>query len=421
MRAVLAHRQVRRYLAAQLLSVFGDTTLWLAVGIWVKELTGSSSAAGLVFFFFGLPYLFAPFAGMLVDRVRRAPLLVAVNLASAVVVLALLLVHDDRQLWLVYLVIFLYGASGLLIGAGQSALLAGMLPEHLLAEANGILQTGREGLRLVSPLLGAGVVAATGSAHPVAVFDAVTFAAAAVVVARLRLSEPAPAEREPHWRQEVVAGIRHVWRTRPLRQVVTTTAIACLVVGFSETIVFPVTEQGLHRPTTFVGVLVTVMGVGAIAGGVTGAAAVRRLGDGRALAVGLAVAAVGYLGWLAGDLPLVLAGVVVEGFGIPWVIIAFTTSIQVRTPAQLQGRAYTAADAAVSTPQTLSIAAGAGLVAVVDYRWLVLAISVTLAAAAAHLLTRRIDWRAPAPGAQAAPPPRPAVDPIAAADVRLGG
>jgi hypothetical protein len=51
-RALLAHRDARFYLAGQALSTVGDNALWLAMGIWVKILTGSSSAAGLVFFAF---------------------------------------------------------------------------------------------------------------------------------------------------------------------------------------------------------------------------------------------------------------------------------------------------------------------------------------------------------------------------------
>jgi hypothetical protein len=56
-RALLAHRDARFYLAGQALSTVGDNALWLAMGIWVKILTGSSSAAGLVFFAFtcGIP------------------------------------------------------------------------------------------------------------------------------------------------------------------------------------------------------------------------------------------------------------------------------------------------------------------------------------------------------------------------------
>jgi hypothetical protein len=50
MRRLLSHRDARIYLAGQGLSVIGGSALWLAMGIWVKMLTGSNSAAGLTFF-----------------------------------------------------------------------------------------------------------------------------------------------------------------------------------------------------------------------------------------------------------------------------------------------------------------------------------------------------------------------------------
>ena len=44
MRRLLALRDARLFLAGQSLSLLGDTALWLALGLWVKDLTGSSSA-----------------------------------------------------------------------------------------------------------------------------------------------------------------------------------------------------------------------------------------------------------------------------------------------------------------------------------------------------------------------------------------
>jgi predicted MFS family arabinose efflux permease len=395
MRRLLAQRQARAYLAVQLLSVFGDTSLWLATGIWVKTFTGSASAAGMVFFFYTLPAVFAPLAGLVVDRVRRRPLMVGVNLVSAANVLLLLLVRGQHQLWLVYAVIFIYGATGMLLFSAQSALLRVMLPVDLLADANGVLTTGRELTRLVAPLLGAAVVAASGTARPVAVFDAATFLTAAVVLLFLRIDESAPLREEISWWQEVTAGARHVYRTLALRYIVIASAVALLVIGFTETLIFPVAQTGLHRSASFVGVLVSVMGVGAILGGLTGASAVRRLGDGRTLAVGLVATGVGQLGLTAGNLPVVLVGMMVSGAGIPWLVIAFMTSIQLRTPLALQGRALSAADMSVSVPQTLSIALGAGLVAVVDYRVLLVTIAVVMVGAGVWLLSRRVDWAAP--------------------------
>jgi hypothetical protein len=47
-RRLLAHRDARFYIAGQALSTVGDSALWLAMGIWVKILTGSNSAAAVL-------------------------------------------------------------------------------------------------------------------------------------------------------------------------------------------------------------------------------------------------------------------------------------------------------------------------------------------------------------------------------------
>src|SRR5881397_3643140 len=89
----------RRYLAGQALSVLGDTSLWLAMAIWVRELTGSNAKAGLTFFFMAAPSLGGPLWGTLIDRYRRRPVLIGVNLIGGVMTLALLFVHGEGQVW----------------------------------------------------------------------------------------------------------------------------------------------------------------------------------------------------------------------------------------------------------------------------------------------------------------------------------
>ncbi len=60
MRRLISHRDARIYITGQSLSVIGDSALWLAMGIWVKILTGSNSAAGLTSFAFTCGFLAAP-------------------------------------------------------------------------------------------------------------------------------------------------------------------------------------------------------------------------------------------------------------------------------------------------------------------------------------------------------------------------
>ena len=387
MRRVLARRDMRLYVAAQTLSLFGDTALWLALAVWAKTLTGSSASAGMVMFFLAAPQLLSPLSGMLVDRVRRRPLLIAANLATALAVLPLLAVHDRGDVWILYAVTLAYGFSFTVLGAGQSALLATMLPDDELADANGVLQTVREGLRLVAPLAGAALFTAVGGAA-VALLDAATFVIAAGVLARMQVSEPAAAPRTERPLAELAAGARHLWRTVPLRQMAVACAAALLVIGFSETLTFEVAGTGLGRDAAFVGVLIAVQGIGAVTGAATAAALVRRAGEGPLAGVGMLVFAVGTTMLTSGTLGIVLAGLVLFGIGIPWVIVALFTLLQRTTPGPLQGRVYSAVEVFVGTPQTVSIALGAALVAFVDYRLLLLVEALVVAGAGAWLLTR---------------------------------
>ena len=170
-----------------------------------------------------------------------------------------------------------------------------------------------------------------------------------------------------------------------------TVAAVCAVLGFgfSETTIFSVVGRGLHRAPAFVGLLLSIQGFGAIVGGLTAAPLVRRLGECSVIAVGLIVLGAGALLEVPALLPSVIAGVIVFGLSLPWVIVGLTTLMQRATPPELQGRVYAAAEALITTPQTISIAIGAALIGAVGYRALLVAMAAANAIAAGYLLTRR--------------------------------
>ncbi len=375
MRALLHDRDARLLLVGQSLSLFGDRSMYLVLGIWVKTLTGSNAQAGLVFFVLAAPGLLAPAFGLAVDRMRKRPLMIATDIVIGLVLLTLLFVHGRSDVWIIYAVTLVYGASGYLFSSAQSALLTRMLPPERLGDANAALQTVSEGSRLIAPLIGAGLFAAVGGGA-VAILDAATFAVSALCLLGVRLREERPVAPEHHILVQVAAGVRHIARTAGLRRIVLVTGLALLVVGFIETAIFAVLQHGLHRPPSFLGVLSVAQGVGAIAGGVTASAALRRFGDGRTLGVGVLLFAAGDALFLIPSLVPVIVGFAVAGAGLSWAVVAFGTAIQLRTPADLQGRVYSAADMILGTPQTLSIALGAALITVVDYRILIVAMGV---------------------------------------------
>ena len=66
-----------------------------------------------------------------------------------------------------------------------------------------------------------------------------------------------------------------------------------------------------------------------------------------------------------------------------------TTAHQTRTPLAIQGRVSAAAEISISMAQLISIATGAALSTVVDYRILLVGMAAVVAASAIYLVTRR--------------------------------
>ena len=156
MRALLARKDVRLLLAGQTLSMFGDWMMIIVLAHLDEGLTGSSSAAGLVFFVFAIASLLAPLGGLVVDRLPKRRADDRTHVALAGVMCLLLFVHDRGDVWLLYVVTALYGLGGDLFAAARSAMMKAMVPDELLARCERRYQSIREGLRLVAPARGRG-------------------------------------------------------------------------------------------------------------------------------------------------------------------------------------------------------------------------------------------------------------------------
>ncbi|MFB9477240.1 MFS transporter [Nonomuraea salmonea] len=393
MRAALADPPFRRLLGGWTIGNLADSALYLTLGVWAKDLSGSSSAAGLVFLALAAPVVLFPLIGLLADKVHRKPLLIWANLAGAAVAMTLLAVQTAGQLWLLYGVAFAYGALGLVNSAAQTGLVRDMLPARHLDTANGLLTTIDQGLRIFSPVLGSALYAAWGGGA-LAVGVAACLILTALVLRTVQVRESAPEPRRPEHsrRRETVAGLLHLRSVPLLWRMVVVSAAAFGVVGVFDSSLFELVDKGLGMDAAFFGVLMTVQGAGSVLGGLIAAPVLRRLGPVAMIAVALALlgsAGLAMTADLAGVplLPVAVGALFAAGVAIPWLSVAMVTTRQRLTPARLQGRAAAASNVAVTVPQMASIAAGAALVAVVDYRWVMIAAGAILLLCALALTT----------------------------------
>jgi MFS family permease len=383
-RDLLRHRQFRRLYTGQALSVFGDTALQIVIAIWIKDLTGSNGAATLAFLGLAIPALFSPLLGTIVDRFPRRRVLIANDLATGLGALSLLAVHDRDQVWLLYGFSLLYGTSQQIVTAARSGLVSSMLPDQLLAGANSILESTRQGMRIVGPVAGAALYA-VGGGHAVAVLDAVTFGCSAIALALVRSPDILRSGRGVPGLEELTAGFRHMASQPMLRVLLVMGPLFGACVGVTEAVPLALADQGLHRPPAFLGVLATFSGAGAIVGGLATSALIARLGEARVFAVGFAAFGSGLLLRALALMVPAIVGTTLSGAGVAIATIAYFTTIQRRTEPSLQGRTFAVVEATFALPYTFSIAIGAALVTMVDFRLLCIGSGVPVLLLAAHV------------------------------------
>ncbi|WP_309080477.1 MFS transporter [Zhihengliuella sp.] len=369
-RELLAVPAYRRLLAAWTVSNLGDSALYITAGIWMKVLTGSDTLAASVFLVMGIPTLAAPWIGLLADRVPRRGLMIANNMLTAAVVLALLLVEPTGQLWIVYAVMALYAACGFVNGSAQSGLLKATVPPHLLAPANGLFSSVDQSLRLVAPLAGAAVFGIWGMA-PVIVGTAAFFLVGAGLLLRVPAQALVREDRTPNLLAETTAGFVALWRHRGVRVATLVMGLACVGGGMTNSTSFAVLDRGLDLPPEALSVAVALQGVFSIIAGLNASRILNRLGFARSLGFGALAFGLGYGAQISGHLAVCLLGIVPFAFGITIVIVAAATLRQQELPDRLQGRGAAAASMLGNGTQALAAGFAAALLDVVDFRWLI--------------------------------------------------
>ncbi|EWS90831.1 major facilitator superfamily transporter permease [Streptomyces filamentosus NRRL 11379] len=379
---VLRDRTAGRCLAGVVVSGFGTSAMWLTAGIWVKSLTGSNSLAALTVFAMWAPVLAGPALGALADRMDRKVLLVRGNVVMACLLVPLVLVDSGRTVWLLFAVLVLHGASGVVLDAAESALVAGTVPASLLADFNGLRMTANEGMKLVAPLAGAGLYVRFGG-PAVALLAAATCALAALVFAKLPVREtpgtanpardsapglesaPAPAGS---WRDELAAGLRRIRSSAALRPLVAAGAATMFLAGVNGAVTFAYVDEVLGRAPAYAGVLYAVQGAGSVAVGLLVGPLLRRLPERVFAAGGIALFALGVGARTVSSDAVALVASAAIGFGLPCVLVAAMTAVQRETPDGVLGRTAATAGSLMTAPNAVALALGAGLVAVADVR-----------------------------------------------------
>lgn len=292
------HPDFIRLWVGQTVSEFGSRITALALPLTAALTVHAAPAAmGLLAAAGTAPYLLIGLpAGVWVDRLPRRPLLLGADCARALLLLAIPLAafRDALTIGLLVAVAFLVGIPTVFFEVAYQAFLPALVGRERLVEGNSAMEGGWAAAQIAGPGV-AGALVQLLTAPLALLVDAASFLLSALLLAFVRVREPAPALRgtgQTLWR-EIGAGVGVVARRPLLRAIAGCTATGTFASGIVQAVYLLYVARRLGVGAGAIGAVVALGSVGFLVGATLAGPIARRIGLGATLVGAPVVAACG--------------------------------------------------------------------------------------------------------------------------------
>ena len=277
----------RRYWLGQAVSLVGDQVTLIALPlVAVLVLDANAAQMGYLVAAELLPnLLFSLHAGAWADRrARKRKIMIGTDIGRALLIASIPVAYAFDALTFPHMVVvgFLMGTLTVLFHVAHSAFYPAIVPRERLIEGGSITHGSRALSYVVGPSIG-GVLVQAVSAPVTLVLDAWTYVLSALFLRTLDVDEPAA---EPAAKGHVVAGVRWVFGNPIIRAALGATAtINFFNFVFAALFILYATKELGVAPATL-GLVLGAAAVGGILGAIVTSRVARRIGIGRAFALG---------------------------------------------------------------------------------------------------------------------------------------
>ena len=293
-----------RFLTASAVSAFGSQVTGLALQILTAvTLSASATEVGIVNAARWVPYLlFGLMAGVVVDRWRRKPMMVATDLGRAALLGAIPVLYalDRLSIPALCTFVFAFGMLSLLFEAANQSYVPQLVPKELLNAGYARVQQADAVAGSTGPLLAGALIKIMGA--PLAVLvDALTYLISGLLLASVKAPDPVPDRGARRGLgSELREGVAWVYRHRTLASIALTSHAMLLFNSMVTTVFVVFALHSLKIGEFGLGVTYACASVGVVLGGALSGRVARRLDVGATLITFRLLAAIGRL-------PLVLA------------------------------------------------------------------------------------------------------------------
>ena len=347
---IKSNRAFRYLWAGQIVSLTGDWFNLIASASLIATLTQSGTAVGGLFVVRMLaPFLVSPFAGVVADRYNRKAIVMTTDILRCFVVLALVLVREAEDVWLIYVLTMVQSASQGFFFPAWNSILPDITKPHELGVANALSSATWSVMLAFGAALG-GLVSGIVGVYPAFVIDAATFLCSALIIWRM----PYRSLLSTNADQSIMAGLRqYIDGLSYLRRHIDTFSITLhkgilglLVIGFYQVVQVTIAEQYFpigDGGSISLGLIYVMSGIGSGIGPILGRNWARDR-DRRLrlmIALGYVCALLGFLiSSSLASFPVILAGGLLRGIGGGLVWVLGTQLLLQIVPNEVRGRVF---------------------------------------------------------------------------------
>ncbi|MGD1106216.1 MAG: MFS transporter [Terracidiphilus sp.] len=338
----LRHRNFRLFFGGQTISLIGTWMTRIATSWLVYRLTGSALLLGTVSFAGQIPaFLFAPFAGVWVDRLDRRQVLVWTQTLAMIqsFLLAALTLSGHITISLILILSVMQGIINAFDMPGRQAFMVQMVGDRAdLGNAIAINSSMVNVARLIGPSLAGMLIAATSEGWCFLI-DGISYIAVIASLLMMQLNATAVRRTATSMLTELKAGWSYVAGFLPIRTILMLFAVVSLM-GMPFVVLMPIfAATVLNGGPHTLGFLMGAMGVGALISALSLAARKTVRGLIRMIPIAAGVFGLGLIGFgLSHVFWLSMLMVLIAGMGMMQGMAASNTIIQTLVDEDKRGR-----------------------------------------------------------------------------------
>jgi MFS family permease len=387
--SLLSNARFLRLWIGQGASFIGDAVSMVALVVLVVQVTGSASAVGGALVARLLPTIASPLAGVIADRVDRRIVLVASDLARAVLVLGLVFARD---LATIYVLVFLMGLARTVFNPTVRAAFPSVVGGGDLTRANALISGTFSTSIMVGPALGGLLVASIG-VDAAFLADAVTYLVSAILLSTVPLPHPRrESEEEAGFVRELRSGFGYLLGTRVPLAIVVGAFLTILTINATVPAEVFLAKETFGAGDVGYGLLVSLWGGGMVLGSAMMAVLGNRINLVLLYFLSIFMGASALVGTgLAPAFILALGALTVEGAATGIDNVATDTILQKRVPEAFLGRVFSIRFLGYSAGEALAYPLGGLLVDTVGPRSTYILAGIATAAAGLLVLLTMIN------------------------------